>query len=72
MFGKKKTEKPIETWDPEIYKAVVRCSICTGEQVVGFKNRITGEFHEIMLIRSGKDMDAFMEKYNLASVVKEY
>ena len=72
MFGKKKTEKPIEAWDPENYKAVVRCSICTGEQVAGFKNRITGEFHEIMLIRSGKDMDAFMEKYNLASVVKEY
>lgn len=72
MFGKKKIDEPVETWDPEIYKAVIRCSICTGEQVAGFKNRITGEFHEIMLISSGKDMDAFMEKYNLASVVKEY
>ncbi len=72
MFGKKNVVEPVETWDPEVYKAVVRCSICTGEQVAGFKNRTTGKFHEITLISSVKDLDVFMEKYNLSSVVKEY
>ncbi len=56
----------------EVYKAVIRCSICTGEQVAGFKNRKTGKFYEITLISSVKDLDVFMEKYNLSSVVKEY
>lgn len=49
MFGKK---KPVvtEQFDKENYRAVLRCSICTGEQVAGFKNIHTGEFHDIMLI----------------------
>lgn len=72
MFGKKHIAEPKETWDMETYRAIIRCSICTGEQVAGFKNKTTGEFHEIMLISSGKDLDDFMEKYNLTSVTKEY
>ena len=69
---KKNLSQPEECWDADIYKAVIRCSICTGEQVAGFKNRTTGEFHEITLITSGKELDAFMQKYNLSSVDKEY
>lgn len=49
MFGKKKTAV-IEQFDKEKYRAVIRCSICTGEQVAGFKDIHTGEFHDVMLI----------------------
>lgn len=71
MFGKKK--KSIE-YDISIMTPVIHASICTGEQVAGFKNKETGKFEEVMLIRDGKDMDKFMEMYDLtvANIKKEY
>ena len=71
MFGRK---KPVvtEQFDKENYRAVLRCSICTGEQVAGFKNIHTGEFHDIMLIRNADDLDAFQEEYDVAVITKEY
>ncbi|MGI6500603.1 MAG: aspartate dehydrogenase [Anaerostipes sp.] len=71
MFGKKKTT--IE-YDKEVMIPVIHASICTGEQVAGFKNKETGRFEEAMLIRDAKDMDKFMEMYDLsiANIKKEY
>ena len=48
MF-KKKPQRP--KYDKTNKKAVLKCSICTGEQVAGFKDIYTGHFDEIMLIR---------------------
>ena len=71
MFGKKKTT--IE-YDKTTMTPVIHASICTGEQVAGFKNKETGKFEEVMLIWDGKDMDKFMEMYDLsiANIKKEY
>lgn len=71
MF-KKKTVKA--TYDKENQKPVIRASICNGEQVAGFKDLHTGKFSEIMLIRNSKDMDEFLEKYDISmeEVSKEY
>lgn len=52
--------------------AVIRCSVCTGEQVAGFKNREDGSFTEVMLIRSEADREYFKKTYHLDSVKKEY
>lgn len=71
LFGKKK-EIPVIDFDPTKQKAVLKCSICNGEQVAGFKDKQTGHFTEVMLIKNGTDLDAFMEKYNLSAVSKEY
>lgn len=71
MFIKKKP-LPIQQFDKENYRAVLRCSICTGEQVAGFKNIHTGEFHDIMLIKNGDDLDAFQEMYGVEVIAKEY
>lgn len=62
MFGKKKPQK---TFDRENLQPVIRASICTGEQVAGFKEIRTGRFVEDMLVRNEKDKAAFMEKYGL-------
>lgn len=56
----------------EMQKAVLRCSICNGEQIAGFKDKQTGHFTEVMLIRNEQDLDAFMQMYELSSVTKEY
>ena len=71
LFGKKKTETKFE-YDPNRDKAVLKCSICNGEQVAGFKDTQSGHFFEVTLIRNGQDLDSFMEMYNLSSVTKEY
>ena len=70
MFGKKKVQK--KTYDRDNQKPVIRCSICTGEQVAGFKNIHTGKFEEVMLIRNESDRSTFMEMYDIDTVSKEY
>lgn len=72
LFTKKKVSKSVIEYDPEKQRAVLKCSICNGEQVAGFKDKQTGYFTEVMLIKDGKDLDVFMETYDLASVTKEY
>jgi hypothetical protein len=69
MFKKK--QKKIE-YDKTNKKAVLKCSICNGEQVAGFKDLDTGHFDEIMLIRNTADLDEFMEMYDVAAITKEY
>ncbi|MCD7762272.1 MAG: aspartate dehydrogenase [Lachnospiraceae bacterium] len=75
MFGrKKKQEAGVEkkVYDPSIYKPVLHCSICNGEQVAGFKNRQTGKFEEIMYIRNEAELAGFLKQYGLDSIEKEY
>lgn len=69
---KRKTQASVITYDPDTQKPVLKCSICNGEQVAGFKNKSTGDFTEVMLIRNQDDLDSFMKQYNLSSVSKEY
>ena len=70
MFGKKTVKK--KEYDQESLRPILRCSICTGEQVAGFKNIHTGKFEEVMLVRNQKDRDQFMEMYGIDTVTKEY
>lgn len=73
MFGKKKKLEK-QFFDREKEKPVIRASICTGEQVAGFKDLHTGKFSEVMLIRGREDMDKFLEMYDIeeSEVTKEY
>lgn len=60
------------TYDKDNCKPVLKCSICTGEQVAGFKDIHTGKFEEVMLIRDQKDLDDFMKRYGISEISKEY
>lgn len=72
MLFKRKIQK--ETYDKENYKPVIKASICTGEQVAGFKEIHTGKFVEEMLIRNDADKQVFMYKYNITEeeITKEW
>lgn len=72
IFIKKKTSIPLVEYNPEKERPVLKCSICNGEQIAGFKDKQTGHFTEVILIRNGQDLDEFMEMYDLSSVTKEY
>ena len=72
-FGKKQQflSKDIP-FDSDKQIAVIKCSICTGEQVAGFKSKEDGHFTEVMLIRDAKDLDKFKETYKIEEIKKEY
>lgn len=63
----------LKTYDPNHQKPVLKTSICTGEQVAGFKDLQTGKIEEIMLIRSTADLAEFRELYGITEeIYKEY
>ena len=70
-FGKKQ-KKELYPYDPDKERPVIMASICTGEQAAGFKDKKTGVFHEVMLIRSEKDLKEFKDAYGVDTVDKEY
>ena len=63
MFGRRKrlTEIP---YDKSGKPPVIRYSICTSEQVAGFKDS-SGKFEELMLIRNDKDLAEFLNRYQI-------
>ena len=62
MFGFRK-KRVITPYDRATKIPVIRASICTGEQVAGFKDRESGRFEELMLIRDDKDLARFLADY---------
>ena len=49
----------------------IRCSICTGEQVAGFRDKETGRFEEVMLLRTPEDLEAFRQKYGITGEIEK-
>ena len=70
LFKKKSVRK---SYDKEKMRPVIQASICTGEEVAGFKDIRTGKIEEIMLIRSSEDLEKFKEIYEITEEIsKEY
>ncbi|RKJ65695.1 aspartate dehydrogenase [Roseburia sp. 1XD42-69] len=74
FFKREKKAEGLEekSFDREKQIPVLRCSICNGEQVAGFKDRETGKFHEAAFIRNEKELKEFMEIYGIEKITKEY
>ena len=62
MFKRKIKTEP---YNKETQQPVIRASICTGEQVAGFRDIQTGKFTEVMVIRNRKDMEEYLGKYEI-------
>lgn len=71
LFGKNK-ESHTKSYDPKVMIPAIRCSICTGEQVAGFRDRVTGEFHELYVIRNEADIDAFRRKHGIDGPIEKF
>ena len=70
LFSKKKI---VHSYGKDSKRPVIKASICTGEQVAGFKDIHTGKIEEIMLIRSEADLDNFKKMYGInEKIEKEY
>ena len=64
-----KSEKP--SYDPEKQKPVIKCSICTGEQVAGFCDIKTGAFTDVRLLRNDADLRDFKEQYGITEEIEK-
>ena len=71
MFHRKKEKKGFTGYDPSICSPVLRCSICTGEQVAGFRDNATGKFREVMLSRGEADLDTFRKEYGIEGEIQK-
>ena len=69
MLFKKKER--VSSYDPEKKTPVIKASICTGEQVAGFKDRHSGAIEEVMLIRTPHDLEVFREKYGITGGIEK-
>ena len=72
LFRKKKEQA---SYDSQKKRPVIKCSICTGEQVAGFQDIHNGTFEDVMLIRGKEDLKVFRKKYGIpqnAEITKIY
>ena len=69
MFGLFSKKKKTILYDAEKVKPVLHKSICTGETTAGFRE-LTGQrkYREVMLIRSSRDLEEFMETYGIKEI----
>ena len=65
----KRSEPQTATYDRAKMKPVIRCSICTGEQVAGFMHLDTGRFEEVALLREERDLQAFRERFGITEEI---
>lgn len=75
MIGRKKSKTTnVRKYDRENEIPVIRSSICTGEQVAGFKDKKTGHFEEVMLLKNAEDREVFLKTYNIepSEIKKEW
>lgn len=59
-------------YDREKQIPVLKCSICTGERIAGFKDIESGHITEVLVIRSDEDLINFKKHYGIDSLKDEY
>ena len=65
-----KGKKSAATYDRSRYEPSIRVSICTGEQVAGFRDKQSGRFEEIMLLRNERDLEDFCRLYSVDTPIR--
>lgn len=64
LFHRKRppVQEPAHTQD----EVGMETSTCTGEKLIGFKNKQTGRLEQAVIVRSRKDIDEFYRLHNIA------
>ena len=70
FFKQRTKEAPKPPFDPAVEEPAIRCSICTGEQVAGFRNKTTGHFREVALLKTPKDLEDFKKDFGVSDCKK--
>ena len=67
-----KSRKPAIPYDPETQQPAVRKSICTGEMTVGFIDKRTGKFTDLMRVDGQRGLEAFMRDIGAEEIKEIY
>ena len=59
-------------YDPTREEPAVRKSICTGEMTVGFIDRSSGKFKELMRVKNQKELDEFCRSIGVKTIKTIY
>ena len=70
-FFHKQPAKRHLTYNTAEKTPVIRCSICTGEQVAGFRRKTDGSFEEVMLIRGEGELRQFKDLYGIEGEIEK-
>ena len=70
FFKQRTKEAPKPPFDSDTEEPAIRCSICTGEQVAGFRNKSTGHFREVALLKTPKDLEDFKKDFGVSDCKK--
>ncbi len=70
MFGRRK-KYPDIVYDPERMRPVLLSSICTGEKTAGFRDRESGHFTGVCLIRDEKDLQKFKKDFGITEEIRQ-
>lgn len=68
---KRRKEPPIP-FDPQTQQAAVRRSICTGEMTVGFIDKRTGRFTDLMRVDDQYELEQFMKRIGVDEIKNIY
>ena len=71
LFSRKKKRINHASYDRTAEVPVIRSSICTGEKVAGFRSLSSGQFRDVMLLRSAEDLENFREMYGIEGTIPE-
>ena len=65
-------KSPSFSYDPSAQEPAVRKSICTGEMTVGFIDRKTGRFQDVMRVDGQKGLDEFCRSIGVERIKTIY
>ena len=60
------------SYDPQTQQPAVRRSICTGEMTVGFIDRTTGKFTDLMRVDGQAGLERFMRELGVDEIKTIY
>ena len=65
-------KKAAYRYDLERQEPAVRKSICTGEMTVGYIDRQTGQFHDLMKVDGQRGLDEFCREAGISEIRTVY
>ena len=69
---KKNAHASIYPYDPSKEEPFLHANTCNRETVVGFKEKDTGKFHEVMMITSDKELEDFKKTYGIEGDIRMF
>lgn len=69
---KKRTYVSLYPYNPSKEEPFLHANTCNRETVVGFREKDTGKFHEVMMITNDKELEEFKKTYGIKDDIRMF